>query len=157
MGGRFLKRSIPDAVADDLRAYRSNDLALDAESENAVELEAYFASRSLPFPMRVFDLGMMDYRLVGATLRPVSGRVGTLVAYRGSEGRSLLCRMYEGRVQDLPRPFERRTNGGIVFQIYRDEDLTLVFWREGSVVCVLVGDGDPETVIQLAFAKAVRV
>ena len=32
--------------------------------------------------------------------------------------------------------------------------LTTVFWQEGAVVCVLVSDTDAETVIQLAFDKA---
>jgi len=107
--------------------------------------------------MRVFDLGMMEYRLQGASVRSVSGRPGALVLSRGPEGRSLLCRMYEGSLAELPEPLERRTNEGITFHLYRDGDLTVVFWQEGAVVCVLVGDGDPETVVNLAYAKAVKL
>jgi hypothetical protein len=65
--------------------------------------------------------------------------------------------MYEGSVSDLPDPIERRTNDSIDFYLHREGELTLVFWQEGGVVCVLVGDGDPEAVLGLAFAKAVRV
>jgi hypothetical protein len=32
-----------------------------------------------------------------------------------------------------------------------------VFWQEGDVVCVLSSDAPSEAVIQLAFAKAVKV
>jgi hypothetical protein len=32
----------------------------------------------------------------------------------------------------------------------------MVFWNEGAVICVLTARGDPEEVIQLAFAKATR-
>jgi len=32
----------------------------------------------------------------------------------------------------------------------------VVFWSEGDVVCVLVGDGPPEAVVSLAFAKAMK-
>ena len=39
-------------------------------------------------------------------------------------------------------------------RFYEREGLTTVFWQEGPVVCVLVSDTDAETVIQLAFDKA---
>ncbi len=35
--------------------------------------------------------------------------------------------------------------------------LTVVFWQEGAVTCVLTSDISPEEVVQLAFAKAVKV
>ena len=47
--------------------------------------------------------------------------------------------------------------GGIRFRIYRSGGVTLVFWQEGSVVCVLAADGDPEQAIQRAYAKAVKL
>jgi hypothetical protein len=37
------------------------------------------------------------------------------------------------------------------------KNLTLVFWQEGAVTCVLASDIDPEELAQLAFAKAVKV
>jgi anti-sigma factor RsiW len=157
MGGRLRSGSIPVFVAAELRAHRSGALPRDVESEDPEELQEYFLGSSLPFPMKVYDLGMMAYRLDGAAVRPVRGRPAALVAYRGPEGLSLLCRMYQGSLAELPEPAERRTNGGIAFHVYRDADVTLVFWEEGAVVCVLAGDGDPEAVVQLAFAKAVRV
>jgi hypothetical protein len=57
-----------------------------------------------------------------------------------------------------PAADERLTHQGFEFLVYRRNDLTLVFWqeREEGVMCVLVGDGDPRAVIQLAFAKAVE-
>lgn len=65
--------------------------------------------------------------------------------------------MFRGRVADLPEPIYRRSNDGIVFHLYRDKEVSLAFWQEGGVVCVLAGEGDPETVLQLAIAKAVKV
>jgi hypothetical protein len=65
--------------------------------------------------------------------------------------------MYLGHVSELPPPLERRTNGGITFYLYQMKGTTLVFWQEGAMVCVLAGDADLETIVQLAFAKAVRV
>ena len=65
------------------------------------------SSRHSRFPVRVFDLGMMGYSLVGGCGAP-SGRVHTigshasaLWAYRGSAG-SLLCQMYTGSATELP-------------------------------------------------------
>ncbi len=157
MGGRFRTSSVPDSVADVYRAYASNALSLEVASNDPIELERYFLGRGLPFPTRVFDLGMMGFPLEGGGVRPVGGRDGLLIAYRGADGRVLLCQMYEGSVADLPEPIDRRTNDGITFHLYRDGDVTLVFWQEGAVVCVLAAEGDPETAIQLAFAKAVRL
>jgi hypothetical protein len=50
-----------------------------------------------------------------------------------------------------------RENNGIRFHVYRKDGLTLVFWQEGTVMCVLASDAPGEEVIQLAFAKAVRI
>jgi hypothetical protein len=121
-----------------------------------VEIERHLA-RALPFPTRVFDLGMMGFFLEGGRVREVAGREGALIAYRAADGRVLLCQMYEGSVSDLPAPVERRTNEDITFQIYRDGEVNLIFWQEGGVVCVLAADGDLEAALQLAFAKAVKV
>jgi anti-sigma factor RsiW len=153
----FWRKPVPARLAQDLWDFRSGTLVLGSVSESPAELEAYFASGALPFPMRVFDLAMMGYRLEGAAVRPLANAPGALVAYRGPGGRLLLCRMYRGRIEELPAPSETRENAGIGFQVYREGELTLVFWQEGDVVCVLVGDGEPEAVIALAFAKAVRV
>jgi anti-sigma factor RsiW len=153
----FLARSVPRSVAEELRAYASGELSVESRATVPSELEAYFVQRGLPFPIRVFDLGMMNYGLEGGGLQEVDGREGALILYRGTDGRILLCRMYAGRVDDLPPPLERRSNQDIAFQVYRDGEVTLVFWQEGDVVCVLAGDADTETVVQLAFAKAVKV
>ncbi len=156
MGGRFRTSSVPDSVAGVYRGYASNALSLEVASADPAELERYLG-RVLPFRTRVFDLGMMGFPLEGAGVQPVGGRDGALIAYRAADGRVLLCQMYEGSVADLPEPIGRRTNDGITFHLYRDGDVTLVFWQEGAIVCVLAAEGDPETAIQLAFAKAVKL
>jgi hypothetical protein len=65
--------------------------------------------------------------------------------------------MFEGATGELPPAAEQREHDGIQFRIYRSAGLTLVFWQEGSIVCALAADGDPEEAIQLAYAKAVKV
>ena len=69
----------------------------------------------------------------------------------------MLCQMFEGTLGELPEPDETREHDGIRFRIYHREGLTLSFWQEGPVICVLVSDAGSEQVIQLAFAKAMKV
>jgi anti-sigma factor RsiW len=154
LGSRLWSRSIPVVMAEEFRAYAANEIPLDWTSSDARELEALYQGAGLPFQMTVYDLGMMGYRIEGAAARPVRGRGAGLVAYRGADGAILICRMYLGRVTDLPEPLERRTVEGVPFWLYREGEVNLVFWQEGPVVCVLLGEGDPEAILVLAVAKA---
>jgi len=99
----------------------------------------------------------MQYTAVGGQVRDLDGRPSALFVYRGPDGQALVCQMYEGRTGDLPRPARRLSRNGIDFLVYEREGLTLVFWQEGDVVCVLTGEGDPQTVVDLAIAKAMKV
>src|SRR5437867_7239185 len=54
---------LPSAVARDFAAYGRAALSLDTTSDNGPALERYFARHGLAFRTRVFDLGMMGYRL----------------------------------------------------------------------------------------------
>lgn len=149
--------SMVEVAARDFQGVQSGDLALELDSADPVTLEARFGAAGLPFPARVFDFGMMDYRLSGGSIRRGEGPPRALFAYRGSGDLALTCQMYEGRVEALPPPDARRVNDGIEFRVYRTNGLTIVFWQEGAIVCVLVANGDTEAAIKLAFAKAVKV
>jgi anti-sigma factor RsiW len=146
-----------EAATRDFASFRGAVLRLDLETSDPAALERHFASAGVPFPTRVFDFGMMGYRLAGGTVHRLAGRQSALFAYRSAAGDHLVCQMYRGETAELPAPAEEREHDGIRFLIYRAGDLTLVFWQEGPVVCVLVGEGDPEAAIQLAYAKAVKV
>jgi anti-sigma factor RsiW len=148
------KVHLPEAVARDFAEYSSGSLALDLRSSDGEAVESLFAARGIDFSTRVFDLGMMQYQLVGGRIHRLGNRASALFAYRGPRGRDLVCQMYEGRLASLPRPEDVRDHNGIRFQVYREGNLTLVFWQEGAVVCVLVSDAESESVIQLAYAKA---
>src|SRR5213593_121160 len=150
-------RDLPSAVARDFAAYGRAVLSLDTASSNGPALERYFARHGLAFRTRVFDLGMMGYRLVGARLHRLDGRPSALFAYRGAADRTLVCQMFEGSLHELPQGGEARVHDGIEFRIFQEHGLTIVFWMEGSVVCVLVSDAPGEAVVQLAYAKAVKV
>lgn len=152
-----LTASLPDRVASDFRAYRSGLLPLDLISGDLDEVEGFFERAGMGFETRVFDLAMMQFTVEGARVHRLSGRPSALFVYAGTDARRLVCEMYPGRVDELPTGANRRTNNGIEFHVFDRAGLTLAFWQEGDVVCVLVGGGPPEEVIQLAFAKAVNV
>jgi anti-sigma factor RsiW len=144
-------------VADDYHRHRAGELSLELETSRPEDAEALFRRRGLGFRTRVFDLAMMGYQVAGARVHEVSGRRSALFTYRGPGGEVLLCQMYEGEVAELPADAERRVHDGIEFLIYRRGAVTLVFWQEGDVICVLASDIAPEAVVALAFAKAVKL
>jgi anti-sigma factor RsiW len=132
-------------------------LPLALRTSDGAAVEALFASAGLPFTTRVFDLGMMRYQLQGGLVHRLHGRPSALYVYRSLEGVAVVCQMFPGRLAELPRTADVREHDGIAFHVYRVEGVTLVFWQEGGVVCVLASDAESEAVIRLAYAKAVRV
>lgn len=154
---RSFAPTAPAQAAADFRAFVSGATALEIQTTDPAMLESRLRAAGLPFAVRVFDFGMMNYTLTGGGLHRLGGRPSALFAYRSADGRALLCQMYEGRVEDLPAPSDRRRQNDIEFLVYRERELTVIFWEEGDVLCVLVADGDPEAAIRLAFAKAAKV
>ncbi len=150
----FRQPSLPAAAAEDFRAYRAQTLALDVQTADVKGMEAYFATHGVSFATRVFDLGMMHYQLVGGRVHRLGGETSALFVYRGKDGQELVCQMFPGEVKNLPPGAERRENKGIEFFIYRHDDKTTVFWQEGAIVCVLASDIPSESVVALAYAKA---
>ena len=148
--------ALPGLVAQDFRALQTQRLALEFSTGDVKKMEGYFAERGLKFNTRVFDLGMMNYRLEGGRIAPSQRQPRAQFVYRGPANQSLLCQMFVGRVADLPAGATVRENKGIQFHVYETNGLTAVFWQEGAVVCALVSDIPKEEVIQLAFAKAMN-
>jgi anti-sigma factor RsiW len=150
-----LTGSLPARFAHDFRELRAGRSApLARRTADPANLEAYLAGQGLGFRPRVFDLAMMRQHLQGGGVVDVDGRRAALFSYRGEDGTFVLCWMYLGTIAEVPPPSERREHGGISFEVHSVEGLTVVFWPEGNVVCVLVGDGPREAVVALAFAKA---
>ncbi len=150
----FGKATLPTLVVKDFRAYRTQQLPLDLATDDVKQMEEFFSAHGVPFTPRVFDLGMMHYRLVGGRVHRLAGQPSALFIYRGPAGEDLLCQMFPGQVAQLPAGAERLINKGIEFFIYRKARMTAVFWQEGAIVCALASDIESENVTQLAFAKA---
>jgi anti-sigma factor RsiW len=151
------RADLPSSVAADFRAHVSDALPLALHTADVERMERFFAENGVPFPTRVFDLGMMGQDLVGGRVHAVGGRRSALFVYRGRDGSRILCQMYLGTLAELPPPDAGIEREGIAFRVYERGGITLVFWPEGDVVCVLVGEGPRDAIIQLAFAKAMKV
>ncbi len=148
---------LPAAVAGDFAGYRDARLALELRTSDPPTLERFFAERGIPFHIRVFDLTMMRHQLTGGRIHRLVGRPTALYAYAGPDAAQVICEMYAGTLAELPGPAEQRVHDGITFRIYRVGGVTLVFWQEGTVVCVLASEQNPDQVAQLAYAKAVKL
>lgn len=148
---------LPARAAHDFLRFRDGALPLELLTGDTQRLERFFAERGIPFRTRVFDLGMMRYRLVGGRVQTLAGRPAALFVYRGPGDRILICEMYPGDTLELPRAARRVEHDGIAFFVFHRKGSTQVFWQEGDVTCVLVSDAPPEEVLSLAFAKAMRV
>lgn len=141
-------------IARDYVSLAEGTLRIDAATAYPRTLERYFTVEG-GVPNRVYDLDMMRYTLVGGRVQPHRGQPGTLAVYRGVHGELVICEMYFA-APPSGAPVDRRTHKGIEFTVYRQGDVIMVFWDEGPVTCVLAAIMDPETLLQLAFAKAQR-
>ena len=151
------KPDLLSEVARDYREYKTEKIPLSLKTEDVEGMEKFFSAAHIPFKTRVFDLGMMNYRLLGGRVHKLGTRKSAFFVYRGEGNAILVCQMYLGTTRELPAGAVLRENKGIRFYIYRTKDLTVAFWQEGAVTCVLTSEIDPEQLIQLAFAKAVKV
>lgn len=142
------------AVTVDFERVRGARLVLEAPGPSAAGLEAYFASRRLGFDTRVFDLGMMGWTIGGGAVGRLDGGPSALWTYRDAKGRLIVCQMYAGLASDVRRGAEVMARDGITFFVHQRRGLTLVFWQEGDVACVLASDIPREEVVSLAVAKA---
>ncbi|MGI8889614.1 MAG: anti-sigma factor family protein [Chthoniobacterales bacterium] len=146
--------SLPEVLAQNFSAYEEQDLQLTMETRDVKQMEIYFDEHDVNFKARVFDLGMMNYDLVGGRVQRLRGQNSALFVYRGPGNHPLLCQMYSGKKEDLPAGAVLREHKGITFYRYQIRGLTVVFWPEHGMMCGLVSDIAADKVVALAFAKA---
>lgn len=151
---RRSRESLPAVVAHDYERFRSGALPLPTHVARPEGVEAFFREQGIPFRTRVLDLAMMRYQLQGGRVHRLGGRPSAFFVYQGEGGRTLACQMYPGRLDELPPADEVRDHRGFRFQIYRQQLVTVVFWQEGEIVCVLAGDFGENEIVALAFEKA---
>ncbi len=153
---RSRRRDLVDLLAADFTAYRDGALSLTLRTGDAQELERRFRDAGLGFPARVLDLAMMERTLTGGRLHSLAGRESAFFAYRDPQGRPLVCQMFRGAPDELPAALSRHERSGIPFFVHRRGAVTVVAWPEAGVLCALAAEGEPEAVLALAVAKAMR-
>ena len=147
------QRTLPQIVARDFRSYQNEKLTLELDTPNVKKMETFFTGR-VPFAPHVYDLSAKNYPLVGGRVQDLQSRATEWVVYRGPNKQDLVCQMYVGNVSELPRGSVEREHRGKKFYVYNVKGVTMVFWQDRKVVCVLISDMPTESVVQLAFAKA---
>ena len=147
------QRTLPQIVARDFRSYQNQKLTMELNTPNVMKMETFFTGR-LPFTPHVYDLGAKNYPLVGGRVQDLQSRQTEWVVYRGPNNQDLVCQMYVGNVSELPTGSVERQHRGKKFYVYDVKGVTMVFWQDRKVVCVLISDMPTESVVQLAFAKA---
>lgn len=120
---------------------------------DAAQLERRWSVAELDFPTRVLDLASMGLHLAGGDAPPLGTSRAARAFYEDATG-VLACWMFRAAAAVVPAAAERLSHGGFEFHVFRRAGRTLVLWREGEVVCALVGSGDPRRIVELAFAKA---
>lgn len=151
------RQTVADPVDEAQAAYvsiRDGAAELALRTGDAVTLERFFTAAGSGPRVRVIDLGMMGWSLEGGALRRIAAQPSALYAYRSATGARLVCQMYPGRLPDLPVADETRAENGFEFRVYSRGGVTLVFWQEGDLVCVLAADLPAAEVLALAVAKA---
>jgi anti-sigma factor RsiW len=137
----------------DARSATASDELLTVRTTDRTVLERALNTPGRP-PVRVLDLETMGYTLVGGGPHELAGRPSALYVYQGRDGTRLVCQMFVGRLTELRFTPDVRRRGAFTFRVYADGDLTLVFWQEGNLVCVLAGTMSREALVELAVAKA---
>jgi anti-sigma factor RsiW len=143
-----------DRARAEYLSVRGNAAALTRRTSDAVALERYFNEPADGPRIRVIDLGMMGWTLEGGAQRRSGSVPVALYAYRSSAGADLVCQMYPGVLADLPAAGAVRQENGFEFRVYTRDGVTLVFWQEGALVCVLAAELPAAEVVALAIAKA---
>src|SRR5262249_50984167 len=101
-----------EIAARDFRDYRAQKLSLELKTDDGKQMETFFATNGVWFRTRVFDLGMMNYRLIGGRVQRVDHEPRALFVYQGPADQILVCQMYAGTVAALPAGGAGRGNKG---------------------------------------------
>ncbi|MFN8006788.1 MAG: hypothetical protein U0V70_07165 [Terriglobia bacterium] len=129
---------------------------MELKTPDAKEVESFFAKNGIAFHPEASGPLMVRYPLVGISLHQILGRRGTLCIYQKDANRFLLSEMFPGNAAELPDGALTCGKGPRQLYIYREDNVTMAFWQDGRLICVLASDNDVEELIQMALQKARR-
>ncbi len=140
-------------TAVELRKYQRGESPLSLATQEASEVDAFFARAGLPFTPRVSPTRGASCRLKGACVRGAGERPRALVAYEDERGRSLLCSTFTGDVRALARGSRTFERGGRTYYVHEVDGVTLVCWQEGAMTNLLASDMPRDALLAVAEAE----
>lgn len=143
----------PSSAVRDWSRIASGRLHLDMRSTSPSAVSRFFVERGLPFRVEPGALALPSYQLFGARVHAIGGRRSALAVHRDARNKIVVCQMFEGHVEDLPRPDRVVLRGGASLYIYRSRGATAVFWQDGALTRSLASDLPEDEIVRLAFAR----
>lgn len=150
----WLRPPTIDDIADDYRSRVRPNLRLDYVTSEPAALERYLFGIE-PLAFRVPDLTRESYVLVGGGLHQHRGRAVAFAVYRGAHGERVMSETYYA-APPTAVPVHRQSIKGIEFTTYRQDELSIVFWRDGDFTSVFASTGEVKSVVELAVASLER-
>jgi anti-sigma factor RsiW len=102
----------------------------------------------------MLNVGMEGFVLENGVVGPLGDRPSAVMAYQHPDRQRIVCQMYEGQLEDLPEGGEVFGPSGLQVRIFRRGNVTMAFWQDGQLVCVLSSSVESGQLIQLALKKA---
>jgi len=140
-------------LSQDYTAMMAGSLAPTIEDADAATLARALASGDDLFRPRIVSLEP-QFTLLGGRPHTFAGRRAAAWFYRSPSVDSALAEAFEGRLEDLGPPDDRRLGSGATLHIYRKTTQTIACWQEGPLVYAFISTVPSETVIALARRHA---
>jgi hypothetical protein len=140
-------------LSQDYTAMMAGSLAPTIQETDAARLARALESDDDRFRPRIVSLEP-QFTLLGGRPHTFAGRRAAAWFYRSPSVDSALAEAFEGRVEELGPPDDRRQGGGATLHIYRKTTQTIACWQVGPLVYAFISTVPSETVIALARRHA---
>ncbi len=150
---RRAPEDLPSSAVRDWSRIASGRLHLDMRSTSPSAVSRFFLERGVSFRIEPGTIALPGYRLVGARVHAIGGRRSALAVHRDARNKIVVCQMFEGRVEELPRPDRVVLSNGESVRLYRSRGGRAVFWQDGTLTRSLASDLPEHQLVRLAFSR----
>lgn len=139
-------------VADIFQGYEAGTRSMQFTPTSSKCIEDHLAGMGMTWNQNMIELE--GHRFTGGCITQTEDCDYATFAYRNDQNKLVTCQMFPGKLGKLPGHYEHRIQRGKNFMVARTDGLTMTFWQDGDMICVLSAEGDREAAIQLAVSKA---
>ena len=155
--GMYFSQSAPAAgpattVVEIFHTYQIGEMPLQFTLADPSCLEDHLAAMGMSFDPGMATLEGYVYQGGCITKKPECDYA--TFAFVNEAKEVVTCQMFPGRLEKMTGTFEHRIQRGKDFMIAREGCITMTFWQDGDMICVISTDGNEEESIQLAVNKA---